>query len=275
MKPFHIILALLVMSTRAFAQDTEYQLETVTYDLDGGNMNATSYNPMYFNPEQLHANNVSMEPVTYNDGDEGVFTLGWNMEGVYDSSRYLSLLVDINPGSVLHLDSVTFIGTGLTWYGPTVSGVRIFVDEDTLQGGYAVGWQVCDSILNCVVPMWYMMPYPYDTLVNWWQINARHYIELRFFAWSGIPDTLGNPMDETGWIVDHIQLHGKIFPDLSTSVPEPRPPLDLLTVGDKPVEIYDAQGRKVAERLSYLQDAVPGIYTVRHGGQVRKVMTKQ
>lgn len=246
-------------------------VERITYGLDGGNLHATEYDPMFFMPEPLQAHNVSMEPVSYNDGDEGVLTLGWNMEQDYDSSRFVSLRVNVAPGYVFHQDSVTLKIKGISWQGPTIAGVRVLVDDDPLQGGYCVGWQVFDSVISCTVSMWYMIPPPYDTLVNYWQINARHHIELQFYAWSSIPDTLGNIMPETGWIIDDIELHGKVVPDLSTSLPEVSS-LDLSSVGTKPVEIYGPSGQLVANRMSYLQEALPGAYVVRQGSQTKRVV---
>lgn len=196
----------------------EATITTITYDLDGGNMNATEFDAEVFTPEPLHAHNVQMEPIG-SHGLDGVSTNGWEEGGDYDTTQYLHLRVNINDGFVFHVDSITFTGTGTSWYGPIISGL-IINDADTLAGS-TVGWQVCDSVLYCVSSMWYMMPYPYDTLVNWWQVNSNTRLDLRLFAWGNIPDTLGNPMASTGWIVDHIQLHGKVLPDMSTSVTSP------------------------------------------------------
>lgn len=215
-------LCLGTVSADSYAQDSEPQIETITYDLDGGNLNATDYNPEFFNPEPLHAHNVPMEPIV-SHGLDGVFSNGWEEGQELDTTQYLHLRVNINPGYVYHLDSITFTGTGTSWYGPIVSGL-IVNDADTLAGS-TVGWQVCDSVLYCVSSMWYTYQiydvYPYtwhDTLVNWWQINSSTHLDIRLFAWGNIPDTLGNPMASTGWIVDHIQFHGKILPDMSTDV---------------------------------------------------------
>lgn len=255
----HILLSLLLCTSMVRAQEPT----VITYNLDGGNMNATEHDAVFIAPEPLHAHNVSMEPIVYAEG-EGVFTMGWNAEGDYDTTRYLHLRVNVN-NAILHLDSVTFTGRGLSWYGPIIGGVTLF-DADTLSGS-TVGWQVLDSVLTCTSSMWYMMPHPYDTLVNWWQINSHDHLDLRIYAWGNIPDTLGNPMDETGWIIDNIQLHGKLFPDLSTALPE----LDLLTIGNSPVEIRDLSGRVVGTRMSQLPDLPRAVYIVSRGGRSRRV----
>ena len=221
MKPFHIFLFVLLGGTSVSAQQ-QGEPTLITYTLDEGNLDATHYNSEYFSPEPLHAHNVIMEDTVFN-GLDGVFSNGWG-EGVeYDTTQYLHLRVNINPGYILHLDSVSFAGTGTSWYGPIVCGVRIY-DADTACG-YTVGWQICDSVLRCVSSMWHTYDvwdqYPYtwhDTTVNWWQINSRTHIDLHFYAWGNVPDTLGNYMASTGWVVDNIQLHGKVTPDLSTSV---------------------------------------------------------
>ena len=202
------------------AQDyIELQTEIVTYDLNGGNMNATYYNPTFFTPESLHSHNVSIEP-TVSHGLDGIFSNGWEEGFEYDTTQYLHLRVNIADGYIFHLDSVTFTGTGTSLYGPIIGGLVIY-DADTLSGS-TVGWQICDSVVQCVSSMWYSYPvwdvYPYtwhDTLVNWWQINSSTQLDIRLFAWGNLPDTLGNYMPSTGWIIDNIQLHGKVLLDLS------------------------------------------------------------
>ncbi len=271
MKPFHILFTLLFLSTRVIAQEPVESV-VIAYNLDGGNLNATDYNQTYFTPEPIHPHNVTMEPIVFN-GLDGVISNGWEEGGDQDTTEYMHLRVNINPGYILHVDSVTLTGTGTSWYGPIVGGVSLY-DADTLSG-YTVGWQIFDSVLYCVSSMWYMMPHPYDTLVNWWQINSHHHLDIHLVAWGNTPDTLGNYMPSTGWVVDNIQLHGKVLVDVSTSLQRPESSFDISSVGGKPVEIYDAQGQKVSDRMSYLQDAVPGVYILRQNGFVRRVMTSR
>lgn len=240
-----------VIPTSDFREDAT--VVTVTYNLDGGNMEATDYDPTYFSPEPLHPHNVQMESIVHENLD-GVFSNGWEESGDYDTTQYLHLRVNINTGYILHLDSVTFTGTGASWYGPIVGGVVIF-DADTLCGS-TVGWQICDSILYCASSMWYMMPHPYDTLVNWWQINSRTHLDIRLIAWGNITDTLGNYMPSTGWVVDHIQLHGKILNDLSTGVAavQRASPIryaqeEFLFTEHGEVRVYDVTGKVKAAGL--------------------------
>lgn len=279
MKPFCILLTSLLTSMAVTAQ-MQAEPAIITYSLDEGNLDATDYDHAYFAPEPLHAHNVTMEPIVFN-GLDGVFSNGWEEGGEYDTTQYLHLRVNINAGHILHLDSVTFTGTGVLWDGGPIIGGTVIFDTDTLCGS-TVGWQIGDTVLYCVSTMWYSYPiwdeYLYtwhDTLVNWWQINSSTHLDIHLIAWGNVPDTLGNYVPSAGWVVDHIQLHGKVFADLSTTLSELPPLLDLTSIGDKPVEIYDVQGQKVSDRLSYLETAIPGMYVVRQNGMVKKVMKKE
>lgn len=142
--------------------------------------------------------------------------------------------------------------------------------------------------------MWYSYAiydvYPYtwhDTLVNWWQINSSTHLDIRLLAWGNIPDTLGNYVPSTGWVVDHIQLHGKVFQDLSTSVTSNEEELSVVirngcvvldqSVSNSTITVTDVLGRTLSKTLVNGAGTIPLPYnqtvlvTVEKDGRARTI----